>query len=233
MKEPGRRAAFWEGVKVVWPILIGIFPYGMIIGSIAVASGLTAAQAICMAVGIYAGASQLVALQLYQGRASLFIIVSAVTLVNLRLLMYSAALAPQLRRLSHAGKLLAGYLLTDEAFSYTALNIRQKRNQTDQAWFYLGTAIPIWIAWQLGTIVGVNTDIASSAVFNTGLFGLVVPVVFLTMLLPELTDLATMATTISSAVIVTLVIGLPYGLELIIAVVGGIITGLIAESLTT
>jgi predicted branched-subunit amino acid permease len=79
-----------------------------------------------------------------------------VTLViNLRLLLYGAALAPQWRGRSIGWRLIAGYLLVDPSFV-----LAQDRNPGpgtagSQSTFYLGGAIVLWLWWQVVTGVGI------------------------------------------------------------------------------
>lgn len=214
------------GVKAIAPMLLGVFPFGIVAGAVATDAGLTPWEALAMSVIIYAGSSQLAALQLYASGAPLVIVVAAVGLVNLRLLMYSAAVAPYLRNLRPVFKLLAGYMLTDQTFSYTVSRFNNRSGTPISAGFYLGTAIPMWLVWQAGTVVGA---VFGAQVPASGLVGFIVPVVFITLLIPAVTDTASLAAALASGVVTVLGANLPLGLGLMVAAVAGIMAGMLVE----
>ncbi|MCX7782547.1 MAG: AzlC family ABC transporter permease, partial [Meiothermus sp.] len=86
---PTPQAAFWRGVLVSLPILVGIVPFGLVTGIAGIKAGLSAVEVTVMSVLVYAGAAQLVALQLMGAGASVFLVWLATLVVNLRYLMYS------------------------------------------------------------------------------------------------------------------------------------------------
>src|SRR4030065_599613 len=97
---PTRLSAFWAGVRAELPLLVGVFPFGMIYGILALDAGLTPAAAQAMSSIVFAGSSQFVAAQLFHAAAPAAVIVFTIAVVNLRHALYSASLAPYTRRLS-------------------------------------------------------------------------------------------------------------------------------------
>lgn len=220
------RAAFWDGVKAITPMLLGVFPFGVVAGAVAIDLGLTVYQALGLSVFYYAGASQLAAMQMMAAGAPFLMVIVTVTMVNLRMLMYSAAVAPYLRDLSAGGRLTAAYLLTDQSFTYTVSKYRHQGGSKASAWFYMGAAIPMWLTWQLGTMLGAAFG---AQVPDTGIVSFVIPIIFLTLLMPALTDRASLAAAVVSGVTVILVYHLPPGLEIVIASLAGIVAGVLVE----
>ncbi len=115
-------AEFFAGVRAELPILVGVVPFGMIFGVLALDAGLTRLQAQSMSVIVFAGSSQIVFAQLVHLGAPGWVIVLTTAVVNLRHALYSASLAPYLQRLRPAWKWLLSYLLTDEAYAVTVIN---------------------------------------------------------------------------------------------------------------
>ncbi len=116
--------------------------------------------------------------------------------INLRLLLYSASLAPHLSELPLRRRLFVGYLLTDQAY---AISITRWQAEADAAAaggppapgldhkvpFYLGGAVLLWANWQICTIVGV---LIGSALPDSLPLDFAVPLVFLVLLVPAITS---------------------------------------------
>ncbi len=117
-----RFSRFLQGVKAELPLLVGVAPFGMIYGVLAIQAGIIKIQAQAMSSIIFAGSSQIVFTQLVLESAPGLVIVVAVLVVNLRHALYSAWMAPYLQRLSRGWKLLLAYLLTDEAYVVSAIH---------------------------------------------------------------------------------------------------------------
>ncbi len=108
-----RIKSFGAGARAVFPLLIGVFPFGLIYGTLAINSGLSPAAAQMMSSIVFAGSSQFIAAQLIHDAAPGIIIVLTIAIVNLRHMLYSASLAPYLKDLSRAGRAgLPIFLLT-------------------------------------------------------------------------------------------------------------------------
>ena len=64
-----RNNNFWAGLRAEIPLLVGVFPFGLIYGALALSSGLTPAQAQMMSSIVFAGSSQFIAAQLFHEAA--------------------------------------------------------------------------------------------------------------------------------------------------------------------
>ena len=87
------RTEFFAGLKAIAPILLGVVPFATITGIAAVEAKLPAGLAIASSVIIFAGASQLAAMQLIRENGAFVVIVLTVLVINLRFTMYSISLA--------------------------------------------------------------------------------------------------------------------------------------------
>ncbi len=107
---------FWKGARAQSPFLLGVLPFGLISGLAAVKLGAPALTAASMSFVVYAGASQLVAMDLFARGAPAAVILLAVLIVNLRFVIYSTAMAPHFRGLGRGLRMLIAYPLTDQTF---------------------------------------------------------------------------------------------------------------------
>src|SRR5512142_2393245 len=89
--------SFWAGVRAELPLLIGVFPFGMIYGALALSAGLSPVAAQMMSSIVFAGSSQFAMAQLVHESAPAAVIVLTIGVINLRHMLYSASMAPYLR----------------------------------------------------------------------------------------------------------------------------------------
>lgn len=96
---PPAAAAFASGARAIVPVLLALLPFGLAFGAAAAGNGFSAFEALAMSVFVAAGAAQLAAVQLIAAGASVAVVVLTVLVINLRLTLYSASLAPHFQRL--------------------------------------------------------------------------------------------------------------------------------------
>jgi predicted branched-subunit amino acid permease len=164
-------------------MLIGVLPFGMVAGAAPVAEGLGGWTAVGLSTVVFAGASQLAAVEVLDDGGSTLVAVLAAWTVNLRMLLYSASLAPYLSHESVARRLGAAYLLTDQAYALSISRWAEGGQVRDRLAYYLGAGISLWVSWQLSTIVGV---LVGGAVPDGVPLDFAVPLVFLVLLVPLL-----------------------------------------------
>lgn len=222
------RAAFVSGARDGSPLLLGLVPFGLVAGVTAVGAGLDPFQAAAMSVFIFAGASQLAAIELIGRNAPALVVVVTVLVVNLRMMMYSASIAPYFRHLSRRWKWPLAYLLTDQAY---ALSLREftENEATERRWYYLGVAVTLWAFWQVATVVGI---VVGAQVPESWGLEFAVPLTFMALLVPVLKDRATEAAALVGGVVAVAAAGLPFNLGLITAALLGVLGGLIVEGRT-
>ncbi|RBI61799.1 branched-chain amino acid ABC transporter permease [halophilic archaeon] len=197
----------------------------MVAGVAAVNAGVPAIQALAMSVVIFAGASQLAAAELIGESAPVGVVVLTVLVVNLRMMMYSASIAPYFERQPARWKAVLSYLLTDQAYAVSVMKF-ERDETTSRRWYYLGVASPLWVSWQIATVAG----ILLGANVPTGWhLDFAVPLVFLAVLVPSVTDRPTVVAALVGGGVAVAAGGLPFDLGLVVAAVAGIVAGLLAE----
>jgi 4-azaleucine resistance transporter AzlC len=223
-----RRDAFLAGVRSILPILLGVFPFGVIAGVAAVEAGLDTLQAIALSPIVFAGASQLATVDLVAQDAAPVVIVLTALVINARFGMYSASLAPWLRGIRPATKGLAAYLLTDQAFAVSVTHFErdQQHDLGFRTAFFFGAAIPLWVTWQVSSVVGVVIGVGVSPEWS---LDFAIPLVFMALLFPAVKDRGTRAAALVAGAAAVVLIGLPLNLGLLAAAALGISAGVLAE----
>ncbi|EJN58508.1 hypothetical protein HSB1_29860 [Halogranum salarium B-1] len=207
------------------PLLLGIVPFALVAGVAAAEAGLSTAQALGMSVFVFAGASQLAALDLLGSNAPLAVVVLTAAIINLRMMMYSASIAPRFRSVTGRVRAVLAYFLTDQAFALTVA--RYDTDESGQRWYYVGASLALWTVWQVGTVVGV---VVGAGVPQAWGLEFAVPLVFLALLVPTLKDHESLAAAVAAGVVAVAGAGLPFNLGLILAAIVGVGTGMLAES---
>ena len=129
------RTEFLSGVKAELPLMIGVIPFGMIYGILAIAAGLPAVVAQSMSFIIFAGSSQFVSAQLFGLGVPGIINIFTVWVINLRHALYGASVAPYLEKLPTRWKLALAYLLTDEPGLFSPVCIACQTLVLSGCWF--------------------------------------------------------------------------------------------------
>jgi 4-azaleucine resistance transporter AzlC len=223
------RAAFLSGARAIFPVLLALLPFGLAFGATATGNGLSAAQALGMSVFVFAGAAQLAAVPLLSAGASVAIVFLTVLVVNLRLTLYSASLAPHFKRQPAGWKGLLAYLLTDQAYAATITPFDEgETKEKDKRWYYLGVALAIWVTWQAATMLGI---VLGSWASESWSLDFVLPLIFIAAAVPAIKDRTTGAASLSAGVAALFCAALPLNLGLISAAIVGVIGGLAAEVL--
>lgn len=218
-------AGLWDSAS----LMLAAAPFGIITGATSVDGGLSPAMTMAMSLGVFAGASQLAALQMIAAGHLPAVVVLTALLINLRLALYSAAIAPHFQSLSGRWKWFLAYLLTDQAFVISLRRFETDPQGPHRQWFYLGAALGLWIVWQLANACGalLETRVPEDLPLDFA-----VALIFLALLVPAIRDRATVAAAVAAGITAVLGADLPHGLGLALAALVGIAVGLWTETQT-
>jgi 4-azaleucine resistance transporter AzlC len=143
---------FLTGARRSIPILVSTAPFGLLYGAIAVDQGLTVWQASLMSLTIYAGASQLVGIDLFKNHAAPWLVILSIFIVNSRHVLYSAAVGRRIGHFLAWQKYLSFFLLIDPQFAETERH-GEKEGHVSFA-FYMGLALPVYVMWNIESLLG-------------------------------------------------------------------------------
>ncbi len=218
---------FWLGVRDELPLLLGVAPFGMIYGVLAMAASLPLGISQAMSSIVFAGSAQFITVQLLGSGVPLLIIFLTGVVVNLRHALYSASVAPYLQHLSPAWRAGLAYLLTDEAYA-VAINhySDETRPGKHKHWYFLGAGITLWTCWQLSSALGIFVGQVVPADLP---LEFTLPLIFIALVVPNLRDRAAAAAAIVAGLVSVLAFGLPYKLGLLLAAAVGMGVGLWLE----
>lgn len=217
---------FLAGIQAQSPLMIGVIPFGMIYGALAIQMKLPADIAQGMSSIIFAGSAQFVGAPLLATAAPGIIVVLTVFVINLRHTLYSASLAPYMKPLHPLWKMALAYLLTDEAYAIAISHYRAEGDARLKHWYFLGTSLTLWLTWQSSTALGILIGAQVPANWS---FDFAMPLTFIALVMPMLKNRAYGFAALVAGTVGVLAIGLPYKLGLMLAAVMGIAAGMIVE----
>jgi predicted branched-subunit amino acid permease len=219
------RQEFFAGCRDIAPVLLGAIPFGLVAGVAAVSAGLTAVEGVALSFLAFSGIAQLITCQLIAVDSPVLVTIGAAFVVSLRLLMYSAALAPHLAHLDRGWRALLAFLMTDQSFAMT-MRIAAEGGRPNHHWHFLGAGTTLYVAWQAAVILGVAVGAQVPASWS---LDFAVTLTFIALLVPAVRTRADLAAAIVAAAVALVAAGLPYRLALVVAAIAGIAAGMAVE----
>ncbi|MFP1633527.1 AzlC family ABC transporter permease [Zhengella sp. ZM62] len=174
------RAEIIDGLKASIPVVLSSMPFGLLFGAIAVKNGFSTFEAVFMSATVFAGASQMVGLELFGTHVAPWLIVLSIFAVNFRHVLYSAAIGRMLRPWGTLRMSIAFFLLVDPQFAETERRREQGRKITWR--WYMSMALTIYVFWIADTWVGASFGNLITDPHALGL-DFVLPVYFLIMVM--------------------------------------------------
>ena len=211
------------------PLIVGGIPFGVLFGTLAPSSGLSAWATMAMSLIVFAGSAQFIVLALIAVQAPLEVILLTTFVVNLRHLLYATALVPHISHLSLPLRSLLAFGLTDETFA----NMSQ-RYQPDSPlgndhqyahYFYIGSIFSFYTTWSSATALGLVLGNIIPDMTSWGL-EFAMSVTFIGMVVPYVNSKAMLSATFSAAIASLYFSYLPNKLGLIISALIGVGAGL-------
>lgn len=174
------RQGFRRGVTAMLPVAAGLSVFGLALGLAAAQKGLSTVELGLMSALVFAGASQMLAVELWQHPVPLATLAVATVIINLRYLMMTAALAPWLGPVGTGRAYGSLFFTADENWALSMAEMR--RGGTDAA-FHIGAGMTLYVVWLLTTILG---HLSGAAIPQPERFGLdfVAVATFLALLVP-------------------------------------------------
>ena len=223
-----RAQPFFAGVRDTLPMLVGAAPFGLIFGTLAIATGLPVWFTLALSACVFAGSSQFIAVSLIGSGTALPVIWLTTFVVNLRHALYSATLLPYVRELPPRWRWALAFWLTDETFAVVESRLRQQGSVEQGAWYWLGSSLAMYGNWQFWTLAGVLLGRSVPGLSSLGLdFAMVAT--FAAIVAPQLRQRPTLAAALVAGAIALLARDLPYKLGLILAALLGVGTGVAME----
>lgn len=222
MANSNLRSPFFQGVLAAYIFGLVIAPFAAIFGIFASSLGLSDFQTFSFSVIVLAGASQIASLELLNDGAPIFIAVLTGAILNLRILLYSAALAPSFQDLPILRRLLITYNVGDQCFVLSQNKFEDEASWTQvmKSQYFFGVAIVIYTVWfvfsmlgfYFGTLIPTQYDISFA-----------LPLAFIALIAPSIKSLPHLIAALVSVLGTLFLSFVPYNLGLLISGIAAII----------
>lgn len=174
-----------QGALDMLPLLVGLIPFGLACGMLAIEAGFTAWETIAMSLLVFAGAAQFIAIGMVAAGVSDWKVLTLTALiVNLRHILMGASLLPYVRNLSLGRQAVLAFGMVDETYTVTMNRIRTTGYTPA---YQLGTNGAAYAVWVACTAAGTYLGSYAVVLFAWGL-DFAMPATFLAMLLPRLIE---------------------------------------------
>lgn len=200
----------------------GSVVFGMAFGALIQVVGLPGWMAPYASSTVTAGASQIAIVEaLRQGAPAAIAIITALV-INARMALYSAALAPVFSAFPLRWRLGLAYLVTDQSAAVSTMEADRWPDPVRRRWFILGVSGPFVGVWILGTTAGV---ILGPVIPESWQIGFIVPLMFIAVMVPGLRTWPAVTAAGVSITVVLALKDLPYGLNVLAGALLGITLG--------
>ncbi|ASN05446.1 AzlC family ABC transporter permease [Virgibacillus necropolis] len=197
------------------PLAIAIAAYGLSYGVLATQANLSLASTIAMSLLVFSGSVQMVTVAMLASGATFTSVLFTSVLLNLRNLLYGAALAEGFAPAKKKWRWLLSFGVSDEPFVLGSA--RFQKHGPDPLYFGI-VASTFYVAWiissYIGAFIGGQID-----PLKWGL-DLAFPVTFVALLIPSLKEKPIIATALTAIIIATALEYLIPGNELTIIITG-------------
>ncbi len=197
----------------------GSVVFGLAFGALVVEAGLPAWLAPYASSTVTAGASQIAIVEALRQNAPMLIAVATALVINARLALYSASLAPVFAAFPRRWKLILAYLMTDQSAAVSVLEAPRWPDPVRRRWFILGVSGPFVAVWIAGTAAGAALG---PVIPEEWQIGFIVPLMFIAVMVPALRDWPAIAAAGIATAVVLLLKDLPFGLNVLCGALLGI-----------
>jgi predicted branched-subunit amino acid permease len=205
------------------PWLVGVAPFGLVIGISTAQADIPLLAGWLTGPLVFAGSAQVATIQLLDGGAAPVVVIAAALAINLRLVLYSATMAPHWRGTPRWWQALAGYLLVDPSLAVGVDGYDRARDRLHGHAHYLGGAALLWVTWLAAITVGATAGTALPAGLH---LELVIPLFLIGEVVPRLDGASTRRAVAVTVVLALVSLRMPLHLGTLVAMAGGIAAAL-------
>lgn len=148
--KPDYRRAFLS----VGPVFLSLIPLSMLFGALAVDTGMTVPEAVFFSAIVFAGASQMVGIELFGQDIPAWLVVFSIFAVNFRHILYSASIGPKMQFNQPWKRYFASFLMVDPVYAMAENNLDEGRPIIFAE--FIAAAIALYIPWVICTWIGAS-----------------------------------------------------------------------------
>lgn len=216
-------AEFAAGARAMLPWLAGVAPFGLVIGVSAAQASVSTLVGWLTGPVIYTGSAQIATIEMLDAGAAPAVIVITALVINLRLILYSAAMSLHWRGTPLWWRATAAYLLVDPSFVVGFDRYQRPSGGTGAHAYYLGGAALLWVVWALAIGAGATLGAQLPAALH---LEMVIPLYLVGEVIRKVGDRASRRAALTSAAVAVAAFAIPMHLGVLLAIVAGLVFAL-------
>lgn len=221
-----RRAAASAGARAIAPLVVGLVPLALTVGTAAGQAHLPPLVGWISSALLYGGSGQLTWMQMLGSGAPAALIVGTTLMVNLQMVMYGVTMHTYWAEESRLWRVAAAQLLVGPVFGVAVSHHQTEPNPALRKVFYVTAGLTLWAAWLVVTGIGY----ACGGLPSVPVLTLLTPMVMISLALRAVHDVGTMTALLVAAAVAVLGSNAPYDLGLVGAGVAGALAGATVDS---
>ncbi len=214
------------GARAIAPLAIAVFPFGLVYGVTVAESSFSDWAGIAASVLFVGGAAQLALVNLSDDGAPWTVAVLTALAINLRMIMYSGAMAPSFSAFERRWRVALAWTMTDQTTVTWLLYNDREHDPELRRRFYAGAAALFVSSWVVGTTAGV---LVGASIPPELQLGFAVPLMFIALLVPSVKDRPSLVAAAVGFAVTLLAQGAPLNTGLLIGAGAGIAFGMLAR----
>lgn len=169
-----------KGVRKGIPVIFGFIPVAIAYAVMARQAGLTSLETVLMSALVFAGAAQMMAVEMIVQGSGIVAIILATFILNFRHLIMSTCVMNRMKEPSLPKRMLASFGVTDESF---AIFTTESEENSSSAYF-LGLITVTYSSWVIGTVIGAFASDLLPEIVSASL-GIALYAMFIAILMPS------------------------------------------------
>lgn len=226
---PAFRDGAVAGFRAFLPLSIGLIPWAIVTGVAMQSAGLSMFQAMAMNAIVYAGVAQIGTLPLIVAGAPLWLIALTALALNLRFVIFSAAIARGFEGIGVFRRLISGYLLIDGVFAVCTDRMLREPDPHFRFGYFITPATWGWCLWQVFAFAGVA---GADVLPRDWSLEFMAPIALMVILVSLCKQRPMLVAAIVGGSASVLLHAMPLKLGVIVAIVIGMAAGFLAQRLT-
>jgi predicted branched-subunit amino acid permease len=218
-----RHAITIDALRAAIPLFIPAIPFGLVLGVAITDSAMPTAVAWSTNLAVFAGAAQLATVSL-AATATWLTLVATAAVINLRHVMYSAALSPRFNDQPRWFRWVGPFFLIDQLFALVSPRV----DMTGQQWrrFYLSAGIFYFVSWTTVVTVGL---VVGSSIPTEWRLDVAPAIMFSGLVVLGLANRPGIVAAAVGALICLLALDVPNNGGILVGAVSGVIAGYLAD----
>ena len=213
---------FIEGGRAMHEFALGFMAWSIVTNIALLSAGLNPMQTFWFNFLVFAGSAQLAVMPLIAGDYPLWTIWFTAFVVNLRFVIFSAAIQPYFKKYPFWGRVGIGYFNGDIPFAKFLQKFPSRSKSSadhGQLSYFLGMALSNWLVWQAGVLLAIAFG---TYIPNTWGIGFAGALALVALVIPAIKDKTSLVSAIAAIFTCILTVNFPYRLTIVCSVIAGV-----------